>query len=53
MHEVGHAVGMTDYCGADSIMNNGVSTCNGGRWTAVMNYLANDRKSISTVYRGF
>ena len=51
VHETGHAVGMFDYCGSDSIMNNGAATCNGGRWTAVMNYQPIDRTTTSAIYR--
>lgn len=51
MHETGHAVGMMDYCTVDSIMNNGTSTCNGGKWTAVTGYLSTDRSAVSSVYR--
>lgn len=50
-HETGHAVGMADYCGSDSIMNNGASTCNSGRWTAVMYYQSIDRTNTNNVYR--
>ena len=60
MHEVGHASGMTDYCGADSIMNNGADypfgsgiLCNGKKWLEIMSYQGVDRQSISTVYRGY
>lgn len=50
MHETGHSGGLADYCGMDSIMNNGLSTCNGGRWTAVMSYKSTDRTGINNVY---
>lgn len=50
-HETGHAVGMMDYCSEDSIMNNGASTCNGGKWTAVTGYLSTDRYAVNSVYR--
>lgn len=50
-HETGHSVGMADYCSSDSIMNNGASNCNSGRWTAVMYYQSVDRTNTSAVYR--
>lgn len=50
-HETGHAVGMYDYCGSNSIMNNGDPTCNSGRWTAVMYYQSIDRTNTSAIYR--
>ncbi len=53
-HETGHAVGMMDYCSADSIMNNGVTSpapCNGGKWTAITGYLSTDRSAVNSVYR--
>jgi hypothetical protein len=49
-HETGHAVGMMDYCSADSIMNNGTSGCNGGKWTAITGYLSTDRSAVNSVY---
>lgn len=65
MHEIGHAVGMRDYCGGDSIMNNGLdypvgsgNICNPlpsnpqkGKWLDVMSYQATDRAQISSIYR--
>lgn len=52
-HETGHSVGMPDYCGSDSIMNNGATNpaCNGGRWTQVMGYTSYDRTITNNVYR--
>ena len=50
MHETGHSHGMYDYCGSDSIMNNGVSTCNSGKWTALMTYQTTDQQGINAVY---
>lgn len=51
IHETGHAVGMMDYCTEDSVMNNGTSTCNGGKWTAVTGYLSTDRSAVNSIYR--
>lgn len=51
MHETGHAIGMMDYCSEDSIMNDGTSTCNSERWTAVMEYKSTDRSATNSVYR--
>lgn len=50
MHETGHSHGLADYCIMDSIMNNGLSTCNASSWTAVMSYKSTDRSGISNVY---
>lgn len=50
MHETGHSGGLYDYCPIDSIMNNGLSNCNPGRWLQVMSYLSTDRQGISNVY---
>ena len=50
MHETGHSNGLADYCTMDSIMNNGLSTCNSGRWTSVMSYKSTDRAGINNVY---
>jgi hypothetical protein len=38
MHETGHSHGLDHHCTSDSIMNDGSSTCNGGKWTAIMSY---------------
>ncbi len=53
VHETGHAVGMMDYCSGsiDSIMNNGATTCNSGRWTAITGYKATDRSAVNSVYK--
>ena len=50
MHETGHSLGLLDYCGSDSIMNNGDTGCNSARWTSIMEYKSSDRKSINAVY---
>lgn len=50
MHETGHAFGLADHCTSDAIMNNGLSTCNGGKWTAIMQYMSTDRAGINNVY---
>ena len=50
MHETGHSQGLQDHCTSDSIMNSGVSTCNGGKWTAIMQYQSTDRSGVSNVY---
>ena len=38
MHETGHAFGLAHHCSSDSIMNNGMSDCNGGAWTNINGY---------------
>ena len=50
MHETGHSLGLGHLCSSDSIMNDGTSGCNLGRWTQVMEYKSSDRKSINAVY---
>jgi hypothetical protein len=53
MHETGHSHGLDEHCSSDSIMNNGTSGCNGGRWLEVNGYLATDRQGIVNVYPGW
>jgi hypothetical protein len=53
MHETGHSQGLDHHCSADSIMNDGTSGCNGGRWLQVTGYLATDRQGIVNVFPGF
>lgn len=58
MHETGHSLGLAHHCSSDSIMNDGGSSCNGGRWLQVMAYQATDRQGIKSMYpnrniRGF
>jgi hypothetical protein len=50
MHELGHSFGLADFCGSDSIMNTGATTCNNGTWLQVMAFLANDRGAIMAIY---
>lgn len=50
MHETGHAFGLAHHCTSDAIMNDGTSACNGGKWTAIMQYQPTDRTGISNVY---
>lgn len=50
MHETGHSQGLEHHCTSDSIMNQGTSYCNGGRWLEVMSYLATDRFGVRRVY---
>lgn len=50
MHETGHAFGLAEHCTSDAIMNNGLSTCNGGKWTSIMQYQPTDRTGINNVY---
>lgn len=50
MHETGHSHGLDHHCTSDSIMNDGSSTCNGGKWTAIMSYQVTDRKGINSIY---
>lgn len=50
MHETGHSLGLNHHCNADSIMNDGTSGCNGGRWGQVTGYLLTDRFGINAIY---
>ena len=50
MHETGHSQGLDHHCNSDSIMNQGVSSCNGGAWTSVMVYKPTDHQGIRNVY---
>ena len=50
MHETGHSHGLAHHCTGDSVMNDGTSGCNGGRWLVVTGYLATDRQGIRNVY---
>ena len=50
MHETGHSLGLGHLCTQDSIMNDGRSGCNGGKWTGVMVYKPVDRAAINNVY---
>lgn len=50
MHETGHSMGLNHHCTANSIMNDGSSTCNNGVWTTVMTYQPTDRIGINNVY---
>lgn len=50
MHETGHSLGLAHHCTSDSIMNQGISTCNGGRWLEVMVYKQTDREGIRSMY---
>lgn len=53
MHETGHSQGLAHHCSGDSIMNDGRSGCNGGRWLQVMTYRSTDRTGINNVYPGW
>ena len=53
MHETGHSMGLGHHCTSDSIMNDGTSGCNNGRWTQVMAYLSTDRDGFRSVYPGW
>lgn len=50
MHETGHSQGLDHHCAGDSIMNDGSSGCNGGRWLDVMGYRPTDRAGIRNVF---
>jgi hypothetical protein len=50
MHETAHSMGLAHHCSGDSITNNGSSSCNGGKWTAIMSYQATDRTGIDSQY---
>lgn len=50
MHETGHSNGLANHCNGDSIMNDGTSGCNGGRWLQVMGYLETDRYGVAKIY---
>ncbi len=50
MHETGHSHGLNHHCNSNSIMNNGLSNCNNGRWTQVMSYQVTDRTGVNSVY---
>lgn len=52
MHETGHSQGLNHHCTSDSIMNDGSSTCNGGKFTSLspMTYYATDREGVSKTY---
>lgn len=50
MHETGHSNGLNHHCTSDAIMNDGTSSCNGGRWSSVMEYQPTDRTGINSVY---
>jgi hypothetical protein len=53
MHETGHSQGLDHHCNSDSLMNDGTSGCNGGRWLEVTGYLATDRQGILNVFPGW
>jgi hypothetical protein len=53
MHETGHSLGLGHHCESNSIMNDGLSGCNGGAWTSVMTYQATDRQGINQTYPGW
>lgn len=50
MHETGHSLGLAHHCTSDSIMNDGGSACNGGKWLDVMVYKSTDREGIWKIY---
>lgn len=50
IHETGHSNGLRHHCLGDSVMNDGSSSCNQGRWSVVMNYQPTDRKGINSIY---
>lgn len=50
MHETGHSLGLGHHCESDAIMNDGMSNCNGGRFTQVMEYRSTDRQGIRQTY---
>lgn len=50
MHETGHSHGLDHHCESNSIMNNGLGSCNNGVWTAVMAYQPTDRMGINSIY---
>lgn len=50
LHETGHSVGFTHYCKGDSIMNDGASTCNRGRWPQITGWERVDRQAFWNVY---
>ena len=50
MHETGHSLGLAHHCTADSVMNDGTSGCNGGKWTSVMSYQSTDRSGVNSIY---
>jgi hypothetical protein len=52
LHETGHGNGLSHHCTSDSIMNDGSSACNGGKFTSLspLAYWATDRAGISATY---
>lgn len=48
LHELGHAVGLDDYCANDAAMNNGLSGCLGssGVWTSLTGWTKYDRDGL-------
>lgn len=50
MHETSHSQGLAHHCSSDSIMNDGSSGCNGGKWTQIMSYQPTDRTGIYNIY---
>ena len=49
-HETGHSLGLAHHCTSASIMNDGSSSCFGGRFGSAPGYFATDRQGISNVY---
>jgi predicted Zn-dependent protease len=47
-HETGHSYGLDHHCTSAAVMNQGVSSCYGGRWGGP--YFATDRAGIDRVY---
>lgn len=52
LHETGHSHGLSHHCSGNSIMNDGSSSCNSGKFTSLspMVYYATDRTGISSTY---
>lgn len=46
IHELGHTVGLNDYCAADAAMNNSLGGCNGGKWAGITSWTAIDRDGV-------
>lgn len=49
-HETGHSLGLAHHCSSPSIMNDGSSSCYGGRFGSAPGYFATDRSGINNVY---
>lgn len=50
LHETGHSPGLDHHCKGDSIMNDGSSACNRGRWLVVTGWEKTDRLGFRNIY---